>query len=115
MTMHYPVKSIKDIDPSVQIPFVATPWEIKFFTIGCTKMDLAEIEHGILRKKFNDPLVHFSLVCASMSCPKLRNQAYIPDKRDKQLVDQVRSFISNKAKNKITPDKLLPSMILNGT
>jgi len=28
---NYPVKSIKDIGPSIQIPFVNTPWKKKFF------------------------------------------------------------------------------------
>lgn len=104
--MHYPVESIKDIGPAIQIPFVNTPWEIKFFSIGGEKMNLDEIEHGILRKKFDDPRIHFALVCASMSCPKLRNEAYTPGKLDQQLNDQGREFLSNTSKNKITPHKL---------
>ena len=37
---HYPVKSIKDIGSSIQVPFVNTPWDIKFIRIGKNKMDL---------------------------------------------------------------------------
>src|SRR6185437_11852104 len=72
---HYPVKSIKDIGPKHQIPFVNTPWEKKFFRIGKKKYKLDRIEHHILRKQFDDPRVHFAIVCASMSCAKLRTEA----------------------------------------
>lgn len=52
---YYPTKSIKDIGSSIQIPFVNTPWDIKFIKVGNDKLDLNNIEHGILRKKFEDP------------------------------------------------------------
>src|SRR6266508_4366340 len=44
-----------------------------------------EIEHQILRKKFHDPRIHFALVCASSSCPKLRREAYVSERLDQQL------------------------------
>ncbi len=56
---NYPVKSIKDIGPFLQIPFVNTPWAKKFFKIGGQQMKLDEIEHDILRKQFDDPRIHF--------------------------------------------------------
>lgn len=100
---HYPVASIKDIGSKIKIPFVTTPWAIKFFSIGGEKMSLDNIEHGTLRKKYNDPRIHFALVCASMSCPLLRNEAYTAAKLDSQLDDQGRDFLNNSAKNKISP------------
>lgn len=98
---HYPVQSIKDIGSKIKIPFVTTPWAIKFFSIGGDKMSLDNIEHGTLRKKFDDPRIHFALVCASISCPRLRNEAYTAAKLDSQLDDQGRDFLNNPAKNKI--------------
>ena len=103
---NYPLESIKDIGPYIQIPFVNTPWQIEFIKIGGKKYDLDDIEHDILRDKFNDPRIHFALVCASMSCPKLRNEAYEADKLDQQLNDQGRYFLANKDKNIITPNDL---------
>lgn len=102
---HYPVKSIKDIGSKIKIPFVTTPWAAKFFSIGGQKMSLDNIEHGTLRKKYDDPRIHFALVCASISCPRLRNEAYTGDKLDWQLDDQGSDFLNNPAKNKISPDK----------
>ncbi|WP_201978181.1 DUF547 domain-containing protein [Hymenobacter rubidus] len=101
---HYPIGSIKDIGSKIKIPFVTTPWAIKFFSIGGEKMSLDNIEHGTLRKKYDDPRIHFALVCASMSCPRLRNEAYTADKLDKQLEDQGHDFLNNPAKNKVGKD-----------
>ncbi|MGI8583814.1 MAG: DUF547 domain-containing protein [Chitinophagaceae bacterium] len=102
---HYPVKSIKDIGPAIQIPFVNTPWDNKFFKIGGKKYDLNNIEHSILRKKYDDPRIHFALVCASISCPRLRNEAYTAAKLDAQLEDAGKEFLNDKSKNNITAGK----------
>ncbi|WP_461054231.1 DUF547 domain-containing protein [Spirosoma arcticum] len=102
---YYPVKSIKDIGSSIKIPFVNTPWDIKFIKVGGDSYDLNRIEHGTLRKKFNDKRIHFALVCAARSCPKLRNEAYTPAKLAAQLDDQGSDFLNNPAKNAITPQK----------
>ncbi|WP_345268041.1 DUF547 domain-containing protein [Nibrella viscosa] len=98
---HYPVSSIKDIGSKIKIPFVNTPWDIKFIEIGGQKYDLNNIEHGILRRKFNDPRIHFVLVCAAVSCPRLRNEAYTADKLDRQMDEQGRDFLNNPARNDI--------------
>ncbi|MBF9236320.1 DUF547 domain-containing protein [Hymenobacter sp. BT683] len=97
---HYPVQSIKDIGSKIKIPFVTTPWASKFFSIGGEKMSLDNIEHGILRKNYNDPRIHFALVCASVSCPRLRNEAFTAEKLDRQLDDQGRDFLNDPTKNK---------------
>ena len=102
---HYPVKSIKDIGPAIQIPFVNTPWDIKFFKIGNSKYDLNNIEHKMLRKKFNDPRIHFAIVCASMSCARLSRDAYTGDKLEAQLEAAGKDFLNDKAKNNIRTDK----------
>ncbi len=100
---HYPVKSIKDIAGNIYK--INTPWDIRFINIGGKKYDLNNIEHGILRKKFDDPRIHFALVCASISCPRLRNEAYTAAKLDAQLEDAGKEFLNDKSKNKISAGK----------
>nr|WP_254448821.1 DUF547 domain-containing protein [Spirosoma rhododendri] len=102
---HYPLKSIKDIGPAVQIPFVNTPWTEKFFTIGGQKMSLDNIEHGTLRKQFTEPRIHFALVCAARSCPRLRNEAYTPARLAGQLNEQGVGFLNDPTKNAVTPGR----------
>lgn len=102
---NYPLKSIKDIGSKIKIPFVNTPWDIKFIRIGNKTYDLNNIEHDILRKKFNEPRIHFAIVCASVSCPKLLNEAYVGTRLNDQLAAQAREFINDPTRNKITPGK----------
>lgn len=96
---HYPVKTIKELGGSIYK--INTPWDIKFIKIGEETYDLNNIEHGIIRKEFNEPRIHFAVNCASVSCPKLRNEAYVGSKLEAQLEDQTKSFINNSTKNNI--------------
>lgn len=102
---HYPLKSIKDIGSSIKIPFVNTPWDVKFIHIEGETYDLNNIEHGIIRKQFDEPRIHFALVCAAMSCPRLRNEAYTAKNLDQQLDEEARYFINNPQKNQIKKDQ----------
>ena len=107
---NYPVKSIKDIKKG--IPFVNSVWDIKFIKIENATYDLNNIEHGIVRKQFDDPRIHVALNCASVSCPKLRNEAFTSEQLEKQLDNQMKYFINNPMKNKITSNELQLSKIM---
>tara|TARA_R110001592_G_scaffold307299_2_gene580902 strand:- start:437202 stop:437972 length:771 start_codon:yes stop_codon:yes gene_type:complete len=100
---NYPLKSIKEIGG--RVPFINSSWDIKFIQFGGETLDLNNIEHGILRKEFEEPRVHFALNCASVSCPKLRNEAYTAEKLESQLNDQAKAFINNPSKNNIGDGK----------
>ena len=108
---HYPVKSIKDIGPAIQIPLVNTPWQIKFIEINGKEHDLDNIEHNIIRKNFDEPRIHFALVCAAISCPRLRNEAFTGQALEEQLTDQAKVFLSNDSKNRISEEKIEISKI----
>lgn len=107
------ITSIKDIGSKIKIPFVNTPWDVKFINIGGQKMDLNNIEHGIIRKKFNEPRIHFALVCAAVSCPPLRNEAFVASRLDKQLQDQGVKFLNDASKNKITANSAKITKLLD--
>lgn len=108
---NYPVKSIRDLHPTVKIPGVNTVWHKEFFEIGGEPMSLDEVEHGILRKEFNEPRIHFAINCASISCPVLRNEAFTADKLERQLNEQARLFVNDGERNKIRTEKAALSPI----
>ena len=109
---HYPVKSIKDLGGDKI--FVNTPWDQHFIHLGSEAYSLNDIEHRIIRKQFPDNRIHLALVCAAMSCPRLRNEAYTGPNLNAQLDDQGRDFLNNPTKNKLTPaDKPQVSSIFN--
>jgi Protein of unknown function, DUF547 len=59
---------------------------------------LGDIEHKILRDRLQDPRIHFAIVCASIGCPALRNQAYTPERVMPQLEEDVIRFVHNPEK-----------------
>jgi len=89
----YPTTSIRD-GGSLLSPI----WKKKIGMVGGTAYALDEIEHGILRKTFRDPRVHFAIVCASLSCPDLRPQPYEAARLEAQLDEQTAAFLSNPTK-----------------
>lgn len=65
------------------------------FSLGGQRYSLNNIEHQILREQFNDPRIHFALVCGAVGCPLLRNGAYWPEIVETQLEDDAWRFINN--------------------
>lgn len=102
---NYPVESIKDLNPTISIPLVHTIWNKKFFSIGGEPTSLDEIEHGILRKQFKEPRIHFAVNCASVSCPPLRNEAYTADQLEMQLNEMAVRFINDPERNRIAKNQ----------
>lgn len=71
-------------------------------TVAGKKRTPDDIEHQILRKKFYDPRIHFAIVCASTSCPKLQAEAYVAERLDQQLDTAARGFINDPRRNDIS-------------
>lgn len=69
-------------------------WDDLLLLVGDYKVSLNQMEHEILRK-MGDPRIHFAIVCASHSCPRLLNRAYVPDRVDEQLTENARVFFAN--------------------
>ncbi len=86
-------QSIKNINKAFGFLKTGGPWREKMATIGNTTYTLDEIEHERIRPVFNEPRVHFALVCAAIGCPPLRNEAYTAARLDAQLDDQAREFL----------------------
>jgi len=96
---HYPVESIKKIGS-----LFTSAWKIKFFTFLGEKTYLDHLEHDLIRnggslKDFNEPRIHFALVCASKSCPGLLNEAYQADTLEQQLELVSTRFLKDKKRN----------------
>lgn len=89
---HWPVDSIKDIGS-----FFRPVWKRPAGTLGGREVTLDEIEHDRLRK-MDEPRIHLAIVCASVSCPDLRLEAYTAGRLDGQLEAQCVDFLSNPSK-----------------
>lgn len=69
------------------------------YQVAGEPINLYDLEHERIRP-LEEPRVHFAIVCASQSCPILRNEAYFPARLDEQLEDAARSFINDPQRNK---------------
>lgn len=98
----YPTKSIRDLGPRIKIPLIKDVWHYKFFKIAGVEMSLDEVEHGILRKEFDEPRIHFAINCASISCPALLNEAFVAERLEAQLSKVAVSFINDPTRNKLS-------------
>ncbi|MBI4027748.1 MAG: VTT domain-containing protein [Verrucomicrobia bacterium] len=93
---HYPVRSIKNIGTVLR-----GPWKQPVVRLFGQSLTLNDLEHGIIRKDFHEPAVHFALVCAAKGCPPLREEAYVGSRLEAQLNDQTRRFLDERKKNSI--------------
>ena len=98
ITSVYPVDTIRAIHALGQTgsPDTGKPWDIAFAVVGGQTYTLEYIEHQIIRPQFKDARIHFALVCAAVSCPKLRNEAYVATRLEDQLNDQGRWFLTHR-------------------
>jgi hypothetical protein len=87
---HFPVTGIKKVG-NVFSPVWTTPAG----KVGGHMYTLSDIEHGILRP-MKEPAIHFAIVCASVSCPDLRQEAYTATALKDQLKSQTNLFLENK-------------------
>jgi len=100
---NYPVKSIKDIK---------NPWEQRLWKLGDRMYSLEEIEHEVLRK-MNEPRIHFAIVCASYSCPKLENKAFTAENLETQLTKATKEFLADTKRNEISKSSIKISKIFS--
>jgi hypothetical protein len=74
-------------------------------TIGGEDISFKSLEDDIIRAEFNDPRIHFAINCASISCPPLKDRAYLPDILDNQLDESSKLFINDKNNFRINDEE----------
>ena len=99
VAVKYPVKSVRDLG------FAFGFFRAREYVAGGTTMSLNNVEHDTLRKEFNDPRVHFAIVCASLGCPYLARDAFLPRKLEEQLDAGARQFVGEDRNVSIDPGR----------
>ena len=103
---HWPLESIKDVGN-----IFSPVWGKDAGTIGGKTVSLDDIENKIIRP-MGEPRIHLAIVCASVSCPDLRNEPYTASVLNKQLDEQVYAFLHNDKKGLyIAKDEVVVSKI----
>ncbi len=84
----YPVASVKDIK------ILSGFFNRTRHTVGSEQYTLNDIEHNIIRAEFGDPRIHAAINCASVSCPRLENRAFVAETLDERLDGAMRFFLN---------------------
>ena len=69
------------------------------YMVGNERINLYDLERKILIPGFREPRIHFAIVCASQSCPKLQSWGYTPENIDQQLTFSAKQFINDPSRN----------------
>ena len=87
----YPTSSIRNHTARF---FGYNIWKNLKLIVAGQPISLDDMEHKILRK-MDEPRIHFAIVCASIGCPRLLNEAYTPERVDEQLTQNARHFFAD--------------------
>jgi hypothetical protein len=107
---HYPVVSIKDISLGGGL-FTSGPWKKALVTVEGKTLSLDNIEHDILRKTWPDPRVHYSVNCASLSCPNLMAEPFTAARLNEMLDAGATAYVNHPRGVKVSGGKVYLSRI----
>ncbi len=87
-----PERSIRQIRPR---PWSIGPWGVDRVTVEGEALSLDNIEHDIMRPRYEAALVHYAVNCASIGCPNLKPTAWRADTLHADLEAGARAYINH--------------------
>jgi len=114
---HYPIRwrwrGLFMLAPRNSIKQIPGVWtDLRWIAAG-SPMTLDEIEHGTLRPLYLEPLIHFAVNCASVSCPPLRREPYVGTRLDRQLTLAARDYLASEFGLRVDGSTLYVSSIFD--
>jgi len=80
------------------------------YHVGGGILNLYDLERKVLIAQFHEPRIHFAIVCASLSCPRLQSWAFEPEQLELQLNRVAREFINDPTRNRFDRVKKVASL-----
>jgi len=87
------IASILDHWPTDSPQSIKGFFKVKTHKVAGTSMTLDELEHELIRPEFGEPRIHFVLVCAAKSCPRLQRRALTSSNLESTLEAAAGAFI----------------------
>ena len=93
---HHPLGSVQDVAPlwTRPLPDGAGFFFALRYPIGGDPTSLYALENRIVRARFPDARLHFALNCASLGCPVLPAEAFVPGRLEEQLTRETARFFA---------------------
>jgi hypothetical protein len=93
INLHKERDSIRNINKLFGLVKGKGPWSEPVVRAAGRTLTLDDVEHKIIRVEFQEPRIHAAVVCAALSCPPLRSEAFEGASLDAQLEAQTRTFL----------------------
>jgi len=103
-----PERSIREIRPR---PWSIGPWGVNRVTVEGEDLSLDNIEHDIMRPRYQAALVHYAVNCASIGCPNLKATAWRAETLAADLDAGARAYINHPRGVTVTQDGVIVSRI----
>jgi hypothetical protein len=103
-----PERSIRQIRPR---PWSIGPWGVDRVTVEGEELSLDNIEHDIMRPRYQAALVHYAVNCASIGCPNLKATAWRAETLAADLDAGARAYINHPRGVAVTEDGVVVSRI----
>lgn len=102
---NYPIQGDKPYYPRSSLRQIPNVWEDFRYKVAGTEVNLETIEHQMIRRQFQDPRMHFAVVCASKGCPALLGRAYVGQTMDRDLDQAARRYFASPTNIRYEPEK----------
>lgn len=86
----YPTKSVRDLG------LLYGFFRRKDYQLGGAQVSLLSLENDVIRKRYRDARIHFAIVCASLSCPRLDPKAFTEANLGSALDRLTRQFLAER-------------------
>ncbi len=103
-----PERSIRQIRPR---PWSIGPWGVDRVTVEGEPLSLDDIEHDIMRPRYQAALVHYAVNCASIGCPNLKATAWRGETLNDELDAMARAYVNHPRGVTVTERGLVVSRI----
>lgn len=93
-------EGVLELDPKAKTVWGMTGTGLGFFglrkyEVGGEKLSLKKLEDDWIRAGFGDPRIHAALNCASLGCPRLPQEPFLPETLDEQLDAAMTEFVGD--------------------
>jgi hypothetical protein len=90
----WPIETVREVNPTLGIEGPAGFFFLQRVLVGGDRLSLWTLENRIVRKRFDEPRIHFALNCASIGCPRLPAEAFTKERLEEQLTRETLRFLS---------------------
>ncbi len=114
---HYPIDggwfSFVRWAPRNSIKQINGVWTKRRWSTAGAEITLDELEHETLRARYAEPRIHFAINCAAVSCPPLRQEPYVAERLDRQLIVAARDFLASPDGLQVEGNTILASRVFD--